>query len=368
MTIAGFSKQRLERMHDVLTGPVGAGTLPGLVTGVSRHGETHVDPIGTLTVGGTEPMRDDTIFRIASVTKPITAAAAMVLVEECRLRLDEPVDGLLPELAGRRVLASLDGPVEDTVPARRPITVRDVLGFTLGLGMVMAAPDTYPIQRTMTELFGEPGPPTPGSGPDMQEWIRRVGTLPLLDQPGEQWMYNTGADVLGVLIERASGHPFEEFLAERIFEPLGMVDTAFSVPRSKIGRLATSYAPDPGTGALRLFDEAVGGAWSRPPAMASGAGGLVSTVGDLLAFGRMMLGKGTLGDRRILSRPSVELMTTDQLTARQKAATAWIPGYFEGHGWGFGMAVVTRRADLMSVGSFGWDGGLGTSWYCDPRE
>jgi CubicO group peptidase (beta-lactamase class C family) len=192
----------------------------------------------------------------------------------------------------------------------------------------------------------------------------------LMHQPGERWMYNTGSDVLGVLITRASGRPLEAFLHERIFEPLGMKDTGFSVPESAIDRLATSYSlTNPVTGVLTVFDEAKGGQWSRPPAFPSGAGGLVSTIDDYLAFSRMMLNKGKLGNERILSRPAVELMTTDHLTPGQKAVSGLIPGFFDGLGWGFGLSVVTRRDDVAkSIGTFGWDGGLGTVWYADPKE
>jgi CubicO group peptidase (beta-lactamase class C family) len=190
-----------------------------------------------------------------------------------------------------------------------------------------------------------------------------------MHQPGEKWMYNTGSDVLGVLIARASGQPFEAFLRERIFEPLGMKDTAFSVPAAKLDRLATSYWTNPATASLELYDSAEGGQWSRPPAFPSGGGGLVSTVDDYLAFGQMMLEQGRHGSERILSRPSVETMTTDQLTRDQKAVSGLVPGYFDSHGWGFGVSVVTRREDLAdSVGRFGWDGGLGTSWSSDPQE
>jgi CubicO group peptidase (beta-lactamase class C family) len=175
--------------------------------------------------------------------------------------------------------------------------------------------------------------------------------------------------VLGVLIARAAGQPLETFFRERLFEPLGMSDTGFSVPAATLDRLATSYWTHPATGALGLFDEAAGGQWSRPPAFPSGAGGLVSTVDDYLAFGQMLLNKGKHGGERILSRPSVEAMTTDQLTPEQKAASGLVPGYFAGHGWGFGVAVVTRRDDVAaSPGRFGWDGGLGTTWSSDPRE
>jgi CubicO group peptidase (beta-lactamase class C family) len=369
MSIGGLSKARLGRMHNVMAGYVERGDVPGLVTLVSRRGEVHVDALGTTAVGGHDPMRRDTIFRIASMTKPITAAAAMILVEECTLRLDEPLDPWLPELADRKVLRAIDSPLDDTVPAHRPITLRDLLTFRMGFGIVMAPPGTYPIQKAMSEQLLGQGPPSPSTPPAPDEWIRRLGTLPLMHRPGEKWMYNTGSDVLGVLIARASGQALEMFLRQRLFEPLGMKDTGFSVPATKLDRLATSYRTNPETGALELYDEAEGSQWSRPPAFPSGAGGLVSTVDDYLAFGRMMLHKGKHGGERILSRLSVELMTTDHITPEQKAASAFFPGFWDSRGWGFGVSVITRRDDLAAVpGRYGWDGGFGTSAYMDPKE
>jgi len=369
MRSGGFSKARLGRMREVMAGYVERGEVPGVVTLLSRRGEVHVHAIGMKTLGGSDPIRRDTIFRISSMTKPITAAATMILVEGCKLRLDEPVDRLLPELAERKVLKRLDGPLDDTVPARRPITVRDLLTFRMGMGIVMAPPDSYPIQKAMSGLQLGQGPPSPSIPPAPDEWMRRLGTLPLMHQPGEKWMYHTGSDVLGVLIARASGRPFETFLGERLFAPLGMKDTGFSVPAAKLDRLATSYWTNFQTGALELYDEGRGGQWSRPPAFPSGGAGLVSTIDDYLAFGRMMLDKGRHGNTRVLSRPAVETMTTDQLTPEQKAVSGILPGYFESHGWGFGLAVVTRREEVAGpVGKFGWDGGLGTSWATDPSE
>jgi CubicO group peptidase (beta-lactamase class C family) len=356
-------------MHEVMAGHVERGTVPGLVALVERRGEVHVDAIGKKAISG-PPIQRDTIFRISSMTKPITAAATMILVEECKLRLDDAVDRLLPELAGRRVLKRLDGPLDDTVPALRPITVRDLLTFTMGFGIVMAPPGTYPIQQATSDLLLGQGMPAPSTPPAPDDWIRRLGTLPLMYQPRERWVYHTGSDVLGVLIARASGRPFETFLRERLFEPLGMKDTAFSVPAGKLDRLATQYLTTPETGGeLVLYDEAVGGQWSRPPAFPAGGAGLVSTVDDYLAFGRMMLNKGRHGRERVLSRASVETMTVDHLTAEQKAVSGLVGGFFESNGYGFGVSVVTRRQDLHeSVGSFGWDGGLGTSWRADPAE
>lgn len=368
MSNGGLSKARLGRMHDRMAGYVERGELPGVVTLISRRGETHVDAIGTQAAGGGEPMRRDTIFRIASMTKPITAAATMILVEECKLRLDEPVDRLLPELANRRVLKRIDGPLDDTVPANRPISVRDLLTFRLGIGSIMAPPGQYPIQQAISEhKIGGDGPPHPSRALGPDAWLAGLGRLPLIHQPGERWMYNVGADVLGVLIARTAGQSFEDFLRERIFEPLGMRDTGFSVPADKQARLATSYQADPTTGALQLYDAAAGGEWSSPPPFASGAGGLVSTVDDYLAFCRMMLNNGKVGNERILSRPSVEVMTTDQLTPEQRVGAEIF--FRESISWGLGMAVYIRRDDLSAVpGRFGWDGGLGTSAYSDPTE
>ena len=241
MSTGGLSRARLGRMHDVMKGYVERGEVPGLITLVSRRDEAHVDALGSLAYEHSDPIRRDTIFRISSMTKPITAVATMILVEECKVRLDEPVDRLLPELAGRQVLKSLDGPLDDTVPANRPITVRDLLTFRMGFGQMMAPPDAYPILKAANEQQIGMGPPSPDMLPAPDEWIRRLGQLPLMHQPGEKWMYNTGSDVLGVLIARASGQPLETFLRERIFEPLGMKDTDFSVPGHKLNRLATSY-------------------------------------------------------------------------------------------------------------------------------
>jgi CubicO group peptidase (beta-lactamase class C family) len=354
MSAGGFSKARLGRMHDVMGGYVERGEVPGMVTLVSRRGEVHVNAMGAKAAGGSDPMRRDTIFRIASRTKPITAAATMILVEECKLRLDEPVDRLLPKLANRKVLNHLDGSVDDTAPARRPITVRDLLTFRSGYGFILG-PGAYPIQKAMAEARLTPGPNPPQFVP--YEYMRRLGGLPLAHQPGEKWMCHTGCNVLGVLIARASGQAFETFLHERIFEPLGLKDTAFFVPTAKLERFATSYWTSLQTGATEIHDELQGGLWSRPPAFASGGGGLVSTVDDYFAFGQMMLNKGKWGSQRILSRPSSETMTSDHLTPAQKAVSGLVDDYLENHGWGFGMTVVTRRVDLAGpVGQYGWDG------------
>jgi CubicO group peptidase (beta-lactamase class C family) len=360
----GLSKARLGRMHDIMAGHVECGSVPGLVTLVSRHGEVHVDVIGKMAIGGA-PMRRDSIFRITSMTKPVTAAAAMILVEECKLRLDDPLDRWLPELADRKVLRAIDAALDDTVPARRAITLRDLLTFRFGLGMIMIFPDRYPIQKAIAEAGFAPGPVFPSFAPD--ELMRRYGTLPLVYQPGERWLYNSGTEILGVLIARAAGTTFGNFLRERIFAPLAMKDTDFSVAAAKLDRFTTCYIRDRPTGELKVFDDPVTGKFAKPPVFENGSAGLVSTADDFNAFAQMMLNGGRLGSERILSRPSVELMTTDQLTSEQKRGSELFFG--DNRGWGLGLSVFTRRDDLCSLpGRFGWDGGCGTSWYSDPSE
>jgi CubicO group peptidase (beta-lactamase class C family) len=371
MRTGGLSRARLLRLRTIMTGYVERGEVPGILTLVSRHGEVHVDAVGNKSLDGPEQVTRDTIFRLASMSKPITAAAAMVLAEEGKLRLDDAVEKWLPELANRKVLKRIDAPLDETVPAHRPITVRDLLTFTMGFGLLLTPTGEYPILKAANELqIGMRPASQPQANPD--EWIRRLGTLPLMSQPGERWLYGTGSNVLSVLIARVSGQPLETFLRERLFEPLGMKDTGFSVPADKLDRLASCYILNPATGTLELFDGVQQSQWGRPPIFPSGATGLVSTLDDYLAFGQMLLSQGRHGSERILSRLSVEAMTTDQLTPAQKAVSSLLPvlpGFFETHGWGFGVSVVTRRDDIASVpGRFGWDGSLGTSWFCDPKE
>ncbi|MEP7046271.1 MAG: serine hydrolase domain-containing protein [Ilumatobacteraceae bacterium] len=359
MTVGGFSPRRLVRVRELLERHVGSGFVPGMMAVLARHGEVHVEATGSLAfegAGSSTAMAGDTICRMASMTKPIVAACAMTLVEDCTLRLDDPVDDFLPELADMAVLADPDGPLDDIIAAKRPITLRDLLTFTLGTGMVLTE---APIAHALAAV-GEPR---------LDEWVRRVGLLPLVHQPGERWMYETAADVTGALIGRATGMSFGDALRERIFEPLGMKDTAFSVSAESIDRLATAYARlDSATGEP-VVDDGPDGLWSRPPAFEGGGGGLVSTADDYLAFASALLAGGSHNGERILSRPSVTLMTSDQLTAAQKAISGFGPGYFDNIGWGFGMSIQTRRTRLgPSIGTYGWPGLYGTAWYNDPAE
>jgi CubicO group peptidase (beta-lactamase class C family) len=363
----GFSPARLARMHAALQRHVASGQIPGLVALVHQRGREHVETIGTMAFDSSVPVRRDTIFRLASMTKPITAVAAMILVEECKVRLDDPVDPWLPELQNRRVLRTIESPLDDTVPAKRPITLRDLLTFRSGYGEVAFLSPTCPLQKALVDAR-LPLSVWPFTGtPD--EFMKRLGSLPLAHQPGERWLYHMSAEILGVLIARVSGESLGAFLHERIFEPLGMTDTGFHVPAAKIDRLPICYGTDMVTGKLVVLDEARGGYAARSPVFESGAGGLVSTVDDLLAFGRMMLGSGAYGGERILSRPSVELMTMDHLTTEQKAVSPFFPNFWDTRGWGLGLGIVTARNDLADhPGRFGWDGAFGTSWHVDPKE
>ena len=253
------------------------------------------------------------------------------------------------------------------MPAHRPVSLHDLLTMRLGFGFVMSSPDATPIQRAATALGVMPGLPKPQAPPVPDEWLRRFATLPLMHQPGEKWMYPTAFSILGVLIARGAGQPLETVLRERIFEPLGMHDTGFSVPPAKLDRLAACYAVDADTGTLALYDGVGDSQWRRPPAFPDADGGLVSTIDDYLAFGHMLLGKGRHGTERIVSRPSVEVMTTNQVAPEQKIGAEMFLG--DNRGWGFGVSVFTRRDDVASApGRFGWEGGLGSSWYADLSE
>jgi len=361
-----------DKLRAAMAGFVARGDIPGIVTLVARGDEVLVDAVGTTTIGGNQPMRRDTIFRIASLTKPIAAAATMLLVDDGALRLDDAVERWLPELANRRVLKRIDAQLDDTVPARRAITVRDLLTSCLGFGSVMAMPDSYPIQRPIRDgHLGGDGPPHPSQYPGPDELMRRLSLLPLMCQPGERWLYNTSCDLMGVLVARASGRSFSSFLNARLFGPLGMKDTGFSVPASELARVAGCYQFNHCSGKLEVFD-ATGEAsdWSHPPAFESGAGGLASTADDYFAFCRMMLngGVGGVGAARVLSQGAVEAMTRDQLTPEQRQGAEIFFGTHSS--WGFGMAVNVQATGEPWVvpGRFGWDGGYGTSAYSDPKN
>ncbi len=336
----------------VVGAAVAQGAVPGAAWRVERDGEVARGAAGTHTPGGDDPVTPRTVFRIASMTKPVVAVAALALVEDGTLGLDDPVDALLPELAGRRVLADPADPAAGTVPARRPITVRDVLTFRLGLGLDFTAPWPTPTVAALGEAGLPAGPPQPQAAPPPDEWLRRLASVPLAYQPGERWLYHTGASVLGVLVARAAGRPLPDVLAERVLTPLGMADTGFGVPEAARDRLGPHWTPPDEHGARQLFDPA-DGQWARPPAFPDGGDGLVSTVDDVAAVGRTLLAGGT----PVLREATVRAMLTEQAG----------PVDDEGGGWGLGLGV--RREDEPGgrhAGSAGWDGGLGSTWWSDP--
>lgn len=365
----GFSQERLGRLTRVLEGYVERGEIAGAVARLHRHGvETYAEAIGWQDREAGIPIKQDTIFRIASMSKPITTVAALTLVEEGKLRLSEAVDTWLPELANRMVMRDPTGSPDDVRPATRAITLHDVLTYRLGTGWGKSS--------LSTRLFGLTAAPISDAlqipnaerlAPDA--WLARLGELPLVYEPGERWLYHTASDILGILLERVTGMPLEAVLRERVLEPLGMVDTGFVVPAEKRDRFAVLYAPATG-GGLAVLDHPRDSGWNNPPLFASGGAGLVSTSSDYMRFGRMLLNYGELDGTRILSRRTVEAMTTDYLTPEQHThATFGISGQWEKRGFGYGVQIQTIPTCLgPNAGTFSWPGGLGTAWYADPRE
>jgi len=352
----------IDRIHAALAGHVAADRLPGAVALVARGDDVRVTVLGARSVGGAAMTRD-TVFRIASMSKPIAAVAALALVDDGTLALDASIERWLPELADRRVLVRPDGPLDQTVPARRAITVRDLLAFRMGFGIQWAGQGAPVVRAANALQLGAFGPPHPQEPPALDEWLRRFATLPLMDQPGTRWRYHTGSEVLGALLARAAGADLGEVIRARVLAPLGMRDTAFWARDDARDRLATCYGSLDGD-AQAVYDP-VDGAWARPPAFPSAGGGLVSTLDDLLAFARMLIGHGP----QLVPARAIAEMTRDQLAAAEKQDGSLAPGLFATRGWGFGVAVNTAvDAYGWPVGTYGWDGGLGTSWRTDPAS
>jgi CubicO group peptidase (beta-lactamase class C family) len=356
----GLTKQGTEALDQALARHVGHDSLPGLVALVARGDDVHVAALGHKAFGDSEPIGRDAIFRIASITKPIAGVAAMLLIEDGAMALDDPVERWLPEFAAPKVLRRLDSGLDDTVPATSRITVEDVLSFRFGFGSIMS-PGPFPVQQAEQELglktLGPPWPP-PDLTPD--QWIVGLASLPLLDQPGTRWRYNTGAAVAGVLIERVAGAPLAEVLHERVFEPLGMADTGFCVPAAKRDRFTTFYAV--GDGGPRVLDRPDGW-WAAPPKFPDASGALVSTADDLFTFASML---ATVGGS-LLSAESVRLMTRDRMTKAERAENRIFVG--DHSGWGLMMLVPAENVGDEGIpGGFGWDGGSGTAWRTDTSR
>jgi CubicO group peptidase (beta-lactamase class C family) len=348
----------MAELSDILGRHVRNGALPGAVGLVVRGDRAEAAAVGSASVGGA-PMTGESIFRIASITKPITAASLMMLVEDGRIALDDPVDEWLPELAKPSVVRTPASEVDDVVPAARPITVFDLLTSRAGYGFASdftlpAVQRLFSVQKDGREVQSFPAPDV---------WMAELAKIPLLYQPGEGWLYDTCSTLQGVLIARVSGQSLPDFMAERVFGPLGMTDSGFEVPAGKRDRFTSSYRTGP-DGGLELAD-APDGQWSTMPAFPLGNGGLAATAGDWLAFGQMLLAGGvTPGGRRLLSAASVQLMTSDHTTAAQREIGAL---FLEGQGWGFGGSVDIASIDPWNVpGRYGWVGGTGTSAHIVP--
>jgi CubicO group peptidase (beta-lactamase class C family) len=333
------------------------GDVPGAIVGLLHGGSPSIEATGVTTPGQGAAMAVDSLMRISSNTKPMVAAAALSLAHDGLLALDDPVERFVPELAGRRVLRRLDSPLEDTVPAARSVTVEDLLTMRLGFGFVFESACPAVAAAAAADLGI--GPPDPSVPLTPNEWIARFARLPLIEQPGQVWRYDLAYAVLGVVLGRAARQPLDTLLRERLFDPLAMVDTSFV---AEPGRLPPCFAL--GDGGLVLFDGAVDSRWNSVPSFPDARGGLVSTATDLLRFAAALLPGGS----EVLSRQSVEQMTTDHLRPEQRRAPS-AEAFLGGSGWGYGVEVVgSQQGSSIRHRRYGWGGGLGTVWYSWPQH
>jgi CubicO group peptidase (beta-lactamase class C family) len=365
----------IDQLHADLEQACKTHGIPGVTVGINRGGATLVETVGTGDVDGTWPMRPDGLFRITSMTRPVTAAAVLMLADDGLVDLNEDVTRLLPELAHPRVLRALDGPLDDTVPADREITIHDLLTFRGGFGIILDDPRKYPIlQAEADHQLCCAGPPIPVTPHPPEEWIKRLGSLPLMNQPGTRWRYSTASRILGVLIARASGQDLESFFDQRLFGPLGMADTGFTAAdpeRLVPAKLETSNGIGP-------YDD--GGTWLRPRIFPDGGAGLLSTAADYVKFGRLLADGGAHDGKQLISAELVEQMTTNQLTDQQRAEADII---LQSRGWGYSLSIIDPPDDgtigpkgsvigpkgsVIGPKGYGWSGGLGTQWLNDPAE
>jgi CubicO group peptidase (beta-lactamase class C family) len=374
----GFSSQRLARIHATMQRYVEERKLAGIVTLIARRGEVvHFDQVGMADIEAGTPMAADTLFRIYSMTKPITSVAALMLFEEARVRLTDPVAQYIPAFSDVKVLDHAAGTGAQLVAPTRPITIRDLFTHTAGLSYGFDQNHIDALYRKHVWGAQEANPAT-----TLEELVLAVARQPLVFQPGTRFRYSVATDVLGYLVQVIAGMPFDVFLRQRIFEPLGMVDTDFHVPPEKIMRFAANYGPakqeglseierltgsaDPGKRAgLKVIDPPKTSRYARPTAAPSGGGGLVSTTGDYLRFAQMLLNRGELDGVRLLGRKTVELMTTNHLPEGVH------PSDDPAFGFGLGVNVLLdlgKAQTLGSVGNFGWGGAANTNFWVDPKE
>jgi CubicO group peptidase (beta-lactamase class C family) len=361
-----FDQAKLALIAPTLQSVVDGGDLSGFVTLLFRKGEiAQLNTIGYRDIATKSPMTRDTLFRIASMTKPVTSVAALMLIEEGKLRLEDPIAKWVPELAERRVLKKADGPLDDTYPSPREITIEDLFTHRSGLSYAFSAigPISKAYDKALGDVLNNDTPP--------DAWFRALATLPLLYAPGERFHYSVSTDVLGFIVGRVEKKPFRDVLMERLFGPLGMPDTDFYIPKDKRGRMATVYRQDQETGALNVLPFTL---HDNPPAFCGGGGGLISTADDYLKFARMLMNKGELGGRRYLKAETVHLMCTNRLTPAQRAIPVLgaLP-MWDGMGFGLGVSIVDNPEKLGffgmgAKGAFGWPGAFGTWWQADPAN
>ena len=370
----GLSAERLERISSAAQGFIDEGQLAGAVTVVARRGKVaHFEAYGMMDIEADKPMQKDTIFRIYSMTKPIAAVGVMMLCEEGKLTLDAPASTYLPELSRMQVAQDADANVFTPVETDREMTVQDLMQHTAGLP---GAARYMGGNTAVDKLYRKAGLDRLHEC-NLQELVKRLGTIPLLYQPGTKWHYSIAADVLGRLIEVTSGQPFDQFLAERIFQPLGMIDTGFYVPAEKIDRLAGMYGPKP-TGGLQTIDAPAGGtghisktSFTKKPRFLSAGGGLVSTASDFARFCLMLSGKGTLSGKRLMKAESVELMTRNHLPQHLIPLDKKPEDRYGGLGFGLGVSVRVQQTDWVrasQIGEYGWIGGTSTEFWISPRD
>lgn len=358
-------------VQSVLDKATSSGRIPGAIAFIEHKGKLSIYTSGVKNLETKAPIEADTIFRIASMTKPVLAVATLMLVEEGKIKLTEPISTYLPEFKNLRVLRRLNSPLSQTVPIKSAPTVRDLLTFTWGSGMLFFEPnqgENYPIQKEMRKLGVVTAPPLPPVTITPDEWLKRMATLPLMHQPGERWMYNTGSDVLGVLLARVAQMPLPELLEQKIFRPLGMNDTGFYVPAEKHARFQPAYSRDFKTSAVSVSDP-LDGYYSKSPVFPSGSAGLVSTAADYLKFAKMLLNEGSLDGLQILSPERVREMTKDHISPKVKKASPFFPGFWKTSGWGYNVSVQTQPNGTGAPnGTYGWLGGFGTDWFNDPTN
>jgi CubicO group peptidase (beta-lactamase class C family) len=350
----GLSTPGLNRLSTVLRGEVERGRVPGVVALVARRGRLgYFESFGRRDPAGDAPMAADSIFRIYSMTKPIVSVAAMMLLEEGRFLLSDPVAKYLPELGDRKVAVEQAGQIE-LVPALRPITIQDLLRHTSGLTYEFRGSGPVHKMYMSAQIYSR--------NQTNADQVAALGKLPLINQPGSRWEYSRSTDVIGRLIEVWSGVTLGEYLQRHILAPLGMIDTAFYVPPQDLGRLAEAFAKDPDTGgSVQLVNV------RDAPKFESGGGGLVSTASDYARFLQMLLNRGTFNGVRFLSRKTIELMTADHLGTITGAPDLLLPGY------GFGLGFAVRLQPGIShvpgtVGQYFWGGLAGTTFWVDPAE